>query len=147
MRVLLALGGNAMTNADGRARVEDQIPDGAGAKNSTAILSGSLMLRCAPNWSSSIPELVTPCSSRRSFQRSSSSRLSTWKPTWSRPTRAGSNRSSRLVLEWLRKPTMMDGDAQMVSGPCARRHDHLGVEQFVVEGGCSLRGSVTVSET
>ena len=25
MRVLLALGGNAMTNAEGRARVEDQI--------------------------------------------------------------------------------------------------------------------------
>ena len=34
--------------------------DGAAAKNSMAMLSGSLALRCAPNWSSSIPELVTP---------------------------------------------------------------------------------------
>jgi carbamate kinase len=38
MRVLLALGGNAMTNADGRARVEDQIAAGQVAMESVADL-------------------------------------------------------------------------------------------------------------
>src|SRR5918994_169010 len=39
MRVLLALGGNAMTNADGRARVEDQI---AAAQVAMAAVAGLL---------------------------------------------------------------------------------------------------------
>src|ERR1700710_2942780 len=43
MRVLLALGGNAMTNADGRARVEDQIAAAATAAEAGAQLG-------APGW-------------------------------------------------------------------------------------------------
>ena len=39
MRVLLALGGNAMTNADGRARPEDQI---AAAQVAMAAVAGLL---------------------------------------------------------------------------------------------------------